>query len=110
MARYNGWENYETWAVKLWLDNDYNDYKHWQAVTKNIWKHAAPTSYSTRKQVAERLLADTVKGAIENGNPIYKADLYSDLLSSAIQNVNWYEIAESYLNDYAEEAESEEVE
>jgi hypothetical protein len=21
-ARYNGWTNYETWAVKLWIDND----------------------------------------------------------------------------------------
>jgi hypothetical protein len=22
MSNYNGWTNYETWLVKLWLDND----------------------------------------------------------------------------------------
>ena len=24
---YNGWANYETWNVALWLDNDYESYK-----------------------------------------------------------------------------------
>ena len=24
--KYNGWTNRDTWLVKLWLDNDYNNY------------------------------------------------------------------------------------
>jgi len=24
---YNGWTNYETWNVALWLDNDYESYQ-----------------------------------------------------------------------------------
>ena len=24
---YNGWSNYETWNVALWLDNDYDNYQ-----------------------------------------------------------------------------------
>lgn len=28
---YNGWRNYETWNIALWMDNEYEDYKYWQA-------------------------------------------------------------------------------
>lgn len=27
---YNGWTNYETWCVSLWLDNDSGSYDHWR--------------------------------------------------------------------------------
>lgn len=27
MTRYNGWTNWETWNVALWIDNDYGTYK-----------------------------------------------------------------------------------
>ena len=27
--RYNGWANYETWIVKLWLDNEETSYRFW---------------------------------------------------------------------------------
>jgi hypothetical protein len=30
MADYNGWKNYETWNLKLWLDNDQDTYHYWQ--------------------------------------------------------------------------------
>jgi hypothetical protein len=26
---YNGWTNYETWAVSLWLGNEESSYRHW---------------------------------------------------------------------------------
>jgi hypothetical protein len=25
--KYNGWSNYDTWLVVLWLNNDYNNYQ-----------------------------------------------------------------------------------
>ncbi len=28
--RYNGWTNYETWAVSLWIDNDHATYAYWR--------------------------------------------------------------------------------
>ena len=26
---YQGWENYETWNAKLWIDNDFGEYTYW---------------------------------------------------------------------------------
>jgi hypothetical protein len=28
-GKYNGWNTYETWAVKLWLDNEEGSYRYW---------------------------------------------------------------------------------
>jgi hypothetical protein len=35
--RYNGWANYETWAVKLWMDNDPGEYEHWRETAQAVW-------------------------------------------------------------------------
>lgn len=32
---YNGWKNYETWNVSLWINNDYENYKQAQQVMKD---------------------------------------------------------------------------
>lgn len=29
---YNGWKNYETWNVSLWINNDYENYKQAQQI------------------------------------------------------------------------------
>lgn len=33
---YNGWSSYSTWLVKLWIDNEYNDYHYWQSVVEEL--------------------------------------------------------------------------
>ena len=39
---YNGWSNYETWNVALWLDNDEGSYNYWQDRTREIAEESEP--------------------------------------------------------------------
>lgn len=33
---YNGWSNYETWNVKLWIDNEEGSYDYWREQTPAV--------------------------------------------------------------------------
>lgn len=83
---YNGWTNYETWCVKLWLDND-----GWQ--------------YEQSMGKTAHELAGYLKDEIFEGMPEVFG-MYADLLQGAIDSVDFYEIAEAIL-DYEDENEDE---
>jgi len=87
---YNGWTNYETWAVKLWMDNDRGSYEYWQERAR------ANTD-------GEYNLSQELKSEHEDAMPEVPG-VFADLLSAALSEVNWYEIAESLLEDAKETA------
>lgn len=106
---YNGWTNYETWAVKLWMDNDYGSYRYWESEAQDAWDGAEADGTFTRKERAAIDLADRLKDQWEEGNPLSgQASAYSDLLNAALSEVNWDEIARNMLEEYEEEPEEEE--
>jgi hypothetical protein len=93
---YNGWKNYETWAVKLWLDNEEGSYYAMRELAEeyrheDAWK-----------------LGDAIKDWHEEFMPDLGASLWSDLLTSAFEEVDWREIAEAYIEDLDPEEEEEE--
>lgn len=103
MGKYNGWTNYETWAVNLWLSNDESSYNGVLRLADEMWEDAEfEDGPFTRKEHAARLLSDQLKTDVDNGSPI-QTGMYADLLKAALSEVNWYEIAERYLEKYAEE-------
>src|SRR4051812_39024626 len=71
--RYNGWANYETWVVRLWLDNEEPAYRYWTEQAKN-WKGR---EYD-RVRLAEQLKEEVTEAAPELG-----CTLYSDLMYAA---------------------------
>ena len=92
---YNGWNNYETWNTKLWLDNDEGTY--------NYIIETATTDFIDKEPYE---FGDFIKGYVEELQDQEKqADfgLFTDLLNSALQEVDWTEIAESYLEEVKEE-------
>ena len=84
---YNGYTNYETWAVALWLDNE--EYSHEES--RRIVNEYDNT-YDASKALQEW---------VEEFNPLNDNNtLFADLLNAALSVVNWYEIAENYREGY----------
>ena len=101
--KYNGWTNYETWNVALWMDNE--QYK------QELWSSRVRELLEDEEEYPNAILQDELKKFVDDLNPLAgDASMYADLLSAAIDSVNWYEIAQSYLDDAKTELEQEETE
>ena len=100
---YNGWTNYETWAYKLWMDNDRGEYDYWREETQGAWARARAEDHFTRSQAARYVLAEHLKSYAEDNQPPVDG-AYGDLLSASIDRIDWPEIAHSLLDDLAEDA------
>jgi len=105
-STYQGWSNYETWLVSLWLDNDQGSYDYWRDRAASF-RRGAPTSRNvlegiwTATEAARFGLADALKEAIVEDSPLEDASVYSDLLNAALYEVNWDEIAGDLLYEEA---------
>jgi hypothetical protein len=75
---YNGWSNYETWLVALWLDNDQASYNALEAL-----RAESGSDYSK----AERL-EELVREMYE----FEPVGLVSDLVNASLGRVDWVEI------------------
>jgi hypothetical protein len=100
---YNGWTNYETWAVKLWLDNDEGSYNYWRERSVEVLQTSEASDILTKEQRARYDLADELKREHEENTPEFPTSVYSDLLNAALSTVNWSEIAKALLDDAEEE-------
>ena len=85
---YNGWSNYETWAAKLWMDNEEGGYRYWQSEARRA--RDASSLAAQLKDEHEEALPDV-------------SGLAGDLLWAAFGEIDWYEIAESLIEDNEEE-------
>ena len=104
---YNGWKNYETWAVALWIDNDQGTYNWSRYLAEEVRDHrpqarARVGEDQERERDATGQLAENLKDWMEESMPDLEASLWSDLLSAAFSEVDWYEIAENYLSEQVE--------
>ena len=96
--KYNGWTNYETWLCNLWFDNyDFTDLMHMFDGCED-------------KGDILNVIEDVIKNDVED---YVMAELRSsdtsgfvqDMLNSAIQEIDFRDIAEHYVDDVAEELE-----
>ena len=96
--RHNGYTNYETWAVALWIDNDEGSHNYWREQAEECYRDASPTRYSTRRDVAESSLADRLQSDHEDNMPEVSG-IFSDLLNAALSEVDWHDVASHILDD-----------
>lgn len=90
---YNGWSNYETWNLALWLGNDEGSYNYWQEATQEAWT-ASERSDDARIALARRLEAETEESAPDLG-----ASPWADLLGAALSKIDYFEIADNWLGE-----------
>ncbi len=87
---YNGWENYPTWCVHLWMTNEEGLYED----CRRIAKHYPQNRYE---------VAEHVKGFVEELPDVTavtdRASFVCDLLGYALGQVNWTEIADAFIED-----------
>ena len=105
--KYNGWTNYETWAVALWIDNERSSYQYWRDEARRhrtespAWRQVHDGIWIA-DEAAKFNLADQLKEEFSDAAPLTEPNVYSDPLGAALSEVNWSEIAEHLLADVAE--------
>lgn len=101
---YNGWTNYETWNLNLWLGED--SWQPWTERAQELLDDAEGDREEAARKLADEIEADMVDNAPDMGG------FYGDILSAALREVNFLEIAEHYVADaeYTTEEEPEAVE
>ena len=105
---YNGWTNYETWCVNLWMDNGQGSQKFFRDTARQI--HAETGAYGTGlklRRVATVRFAEWLQDYYSQENWPELSGVYEDLLRSAFDAVNWDEIARHYIEAVLEEADNE---
>ena len=90
---YNGWRNYETWATKLWMDNDEG--------TQAYWTERANEVRDDHAENAEQHLADEIEAAHQDNMPELTG-VYADMLQASLSSIDWREIAANLLADLPE--------
>ena len=81
--KHNGWPNYETWCVNLWLTNEQGSYN---------WLHEIISE--NRQSVYDAAME--IREFVEGQNPLAdQANMYTDMLAAALREVDWLRIIEA---------------
>lgn len=96
---YNGWTNYETWNINVWILDDEGMCHHWLEMAGSCLEdEGAPVD-------AAHALAKHIEQWHEEARPVLFGP-FNDMLRAALQEVNWFEIAEHFVKDATEVIES----
>ncbi len=101
--QHNGYGNYETWNVTLWLHNEHDSYLQWTARAEEIKEEAGEESQDsiwTEEEYVKFTLADEIEKSVKGDNPLVDdASMFVDLLNAALSSVNWDEVANSFIEE-----------
>lgn len=105
MQEYHGHPNYETWAVSLWLSNDYSIYNHIKNDIVEGCKRDAEEDSNvkegiwTKKESVKYCVADGIKDMVGEDEPDMEASVWSDFLSASLSEVDWDDVADGFLEE-----------
>ena len=93
---YNGWKNYETWCINTYFGDD-------EYITEEIIADIYEEEKDKQQVIYEftERFKDYVTEYIDDNVPSnINSGLIGDLLGSAIQKIDFYELAKTYVDDY----------
>ena len=106
MENFNGWNNRETWAAKLWIDNDQALYEIAREYTQEEIQ-----GHDEGEEINAYDLGQTLKSWIEDDlltleNIAGNQELFNMLTDiGSLYRVDWREIAQAFIDDEKEEEE-----
>jgi hypothetical protein len=104
MQTYNGYANYETWLVAVWIDNDQGNIDYWLDVARHHYDIAEDRKYFTKKEEAIISFSEDMKEWY--GDHVPDSDdiggLWTDMIHAALGSVDWHELAAKYMDQYLE--------
>jgi len=104
MQTYNGYANYETWLVSVWIDNDQGNIDHWIDVARHHYSISEDRKYFTKKEEAIISFSEDMKEWY--GDRVPDSDdiggLWTDMINAALGSVDWHELAGKYMEQYLE--------
>jgi hypothetical protein len=101
---YNGYSNYETWAVQLWIDNTEPKSAYWRRLAEEVYNHQASEQVHFSKVedatciLAEKLKEkhnDQMERILNDAN--VTGTVWADLLNASVCAVNFHEIAKNLM-------------
>ena len=96
---YNGWTNYETWCVNLWLTNDEYSEGELRRIVNDRPINSMVGDIDVSTVMKADILKDWVMESDEYPSRMDSSSMFTDLLCAALENVNWREIVECHEHD-----------
>ena len=102
---YHGKKNYETWSVNWWLTNDQEMCRRCRQLAVEASHVVLDSSLVfdgnwTTAEATRNLLAGALRELVGELNPFAdQTSLFTDLMDSALGEVDWHEIAIEFLKD-----------
>ena len=107
---HNGWTNYETWVVNLWMDNEEDSQRFWTEQAQETFDASDHDTEQATHDLADYLQTYHEDEDVFAIHKLANGTVFADLIGAALQAVNWHEIAASLLSDVAQpEQEEEEI-
>jgi hypothetical protein len=100
---YNGWGNYPTWCVNLWLSNEeslYNEARELVSAPVDLLGSESSLVYVEPDRRRRIAAAERLKSWVRDDlAPDLGASFAADLLGYALDDVDWFELADAWLED-----------
>lgn len=91
---YQGFKNYGTWVVTLWIENDQGEYEYWRERVQELTPEGGFTQEEQVRSDYLVELAQELQDYHEENMPEVRG-VYADLLGAALEEVDWFQVADN---------------